>query len=72
MVAKSRRRKMIGNCPYCNNLIGSLNVGAVNAVEGIDRTWKAAMFTCPFCGKIIGATFDQTGIIDEIKKLIQK
>jgi uncharacterized protein with PIN domain len=71
-----RRKEMIGNCPYCNSLISSLNVCPVNAVEGIGITWKAAMFTCPSCRKIIGVAFDQTAhtkfIIDEIKKLIGK
>lgn len=67
---------MIGNCPYCNSLIGSLNVCPVDAVEGTGSTWKAAMFTCPSCRKIIGVAFDQTAhtnfIIDKIKKLIGK
>jgi uncharacterized protein with PIN domain len=71
-----RRKEMIGNCPYCNSSIGSLNIFPVNAVEGIGSTWKAAMFTCPSCRKIIGVAFDQTVhtnfIIEKIKKLLGK
>jgi uncharacterized protein with PIN domain len=67
---------MVWNCPHCNGLIGQLNVGLANAVEVNGKTWKAAVFTCPSCRKILGAGFDQTAhsqlIIDEIGKLLSK
>jgi len=67
---------MTGNCPHCNGSIGQLNVGIANAVEVNGTTWKAAVFTCPLCRKILGVGFDQTAhshfIINEMTKLLSK
>lgn len=60
-------------CPHCGKIVTSMNVIPMDAKDGPNKTWKSAVFTCPFCRKILGASFDQishtNSILEEIKKL---
>lgn len=53
---------MGGKCPHCGQVLTSVTVHAVNAVDSanMNRTWRAAAFICPACNTILGTAFDQT------------
>ncbi|OHB60545.1 MAG: hypothetical protein A2167_06370 [Planctomycetes bacterium RBG_13_46_10] len=61
---------MIGKCPYCQQLIGTVNVQPIDAYEGT-KTWKAGVFTCPNCSSILNVSIDEghraQWIVDQIK-----
>lgn len=65
---------MIGKCPSCQQLIGTINVQPIDAFEGT-KTWKAGVFTCPSCTSILNVSLDEghraQWIVDEIKEAIE-
>jgi hypothetical protein len=66
---------MIGKCPHCGKLVGSLNGETVDIHAG-GRAWKGATFACPSCNAVLGAGIDPVGlkdaIVDEVSQQIQK
>jgi len=66
---------MSGKCPKCGNVVTSPRVYAVDAMDGLTKTWKAATFACPSCDTILGVAFDQTvhsqWVVDEIVKKLE-
>jgi predicted RNA-binding Zn-ribbon protein involved in translation (DUF1610 family) len=63
-------------CPHCGENIMNMSVEAMDAKDGPNKTWKAAAFICPYCRKVLGASFDSLAhtnhILEEIKKMLRR
>lgn len=57
---------MIGKCPSCKQLVTSLRIHVLQAIEDSGAKWKAATYTCPGCGTVLGASLDPTAQTAEI------
>jgi len=65
---------MAGMCPHCENMVSNVKVELVDSLEPSGKSWKAALFSCPCCMKVLNVSFDATShtnyIIDQIVKKI--
>jgi hypothetical protein len=63
-------------CPHCDKNIINMNVKGMDAKDGSNKAWKAAAFICPYCKKVLGASFDSLAhtnhIIEEVKKMFRR
>lgn len=65
---------MAAICPHCNQMVSTVKVELVDAVEPMGTSWKSALFSCPSCSKVLNVNFDVTShtrkIIDEVTRNI--
>jgi len=57
--AQDEGQMMSGKCPQCGNLVTSLRIHHLDAMDEKPTIWKAATFACPACNTILGSALDQ-------------
>jgi len=72
--AHAEEPMMSGKCPQCGNLVTSLRVHHLDAIDEKPTIWKAATFACPACNTILGSALDQVAhskwLLAQIKRTL--